>query len=57
MLAVAGLLDPRMNGPGFKLYRYFQDNVATYVPLDRPGPETHRRSVYHHSARAAISTS
>ncbi len=53
MLAVAGLLDPRMGGPGFKLYQYFQDNVATYVPLDRPGPETYRRSVYHHSARAS----
>ncbi len=53
MLAVAGLLDLRMGGPGFKLYQYFQDNVATYVPLDRPGPETYRRSVYHHSARAS----
>ena len=53
MLAVAGLLDLRMGGPGFKLYKYFQDNVATYVPLDRPGPETYRRSVYHHSARAS----
>jgi hypothetical protein len=27
--------------------------VATYVPLDRHGPETYRRSVYHHNARAA----
>ncbi|SIO57467.1 Planctomycete cytochrome C [Singulisphaera sp. GP187] len=53
MLMVAGLLDPQMGGPGFKLYAYFQDNVATYVPLDRPGPETHRRGVYHHSARAS----
>ena len=53
MLAVAGLLDPRMGGPGFKLYQYVQDNVATYVPLDRPGPETYRRSIYHHSARAS----
>jgi Protein of unknown function (DUF1553)/Protein of unknown function (DUF1549)/Planctomycete cytochrome C len=53
MLTVAGLLDSRMGGPGFKLYQYFQDNVATYVPLDRPGPETYRRGVYHHSARAS----
>ena len=53
MLAVAGLLDTKMGGPGFKLYTYYQDNVATYVPLDRPGPETYRRSVYHHSARAS----
>jgi hypothetical protein len=29
-----------------------QDNVATYVPLDRFGPETYRRSVYHQNARA-----
>ncbi len=53
MLAVAGVLDRRMGGPGFRLYRYLQDNVATYEPLDRPGPETYRRSVYHQNARAA----
>jgi hypothetical protein len=52
MLASAGLLDTRMGGPGFRLYRYLQDNVATYVPLDAPGPETYRRAVYHHNARA-----
>ena len=53
MLAVAGKLDPKMGGPGFRLYRYLQDNVATYVPLDDPGPETYRRAVYHQNARAA----
>lgn len=53
MLSVAGKLDVRMFGPGFKLYEYQQDNVATYVPLDAPGPETYRRAVYHHNARAA----
>jgi hypothetical protein len=53
MLAVAGQLDRRMNGPGFRLYRYMQDNVATYVPLDEHGPETYRRAIYHHGARAA----
>ena len=53
MLAVAGRLDRRMGGPGFRLYRYLQDNVATYIPLDQWGPETYRRSVYHHFARAA----
>jgi len=42
-----------MGGPGFKLYEYQQDNVATYVPLDAPGSETYRRAVYHHNARAA----
>ncbi|GIW94163.1 MAG: cytochrome c [Pirellulaceae bacterium] len=53
MLAIAGCLDTRMGGPGFRLYRYLEDNVATYVPLDRPGPDTYRRSVYHQNARAA----
>ena len=53
MLAVVGKLDQRMGGPGFRLYRYLQDNVATYVPLDTHGPETYRRSVYHQNARAA----
>ena len=53
MLAVAGKLDPKMGGPGFRLYRYLQDNVATYVPLDQHGPETYRRAVYHQNARAA----
>ena len=53
MLAVAGKLDLRLGGPGFRLYRYLQDNVATYVPLDHPGPETYRRAVYHQNARAA----
>lgn len=52
MLMMAGVLDTRMGGPGFKLYRYLQDNVATYLPLDAPGPETYRRAVYHHNARA-----
>ena len=52
LLSSAGVLDVEMGGPGFRLYRYLQDNVATYVPLDRPGPETYRRAVYHHNARA-----
>jgi hypothetical protein len=53
LLAVAGKLDLTMGGPGFRLYRYQQDNVATYVPLDSVGPETYRRAVYHHNARAS----
>jgi hypothetical protein len=51
-LAIAGLLEPSMGGPGFRLYRYLEDNVATYVPLDAPGPDTYRRAVYHQNARA-----
>ena len=53
ILSVAGKLDVTMGGPGFKLYEYQQDNVATYVPLNVHGPETYRRAVYHHNARAA----
>lgn len=52
MLVVAGKLDAQMGGPGFRLYRYLNDNVSTYVPLDAYGPETYRRSVYHQQARA-----
>lgn len=53
MLSFAGVLDTRMGGRGFRLYRYLQDNVATYVPLDQHGPDTYRRAVYHHNARAS----
>jgi hypothetical protein len=54
MLTVAGKLDTTAGGPGFQLYRYLQDNVATYLPLDHHGPETYRRAVYHHNARATV---
>ncbi|MCI0539449.1 MAG: DUF1553 domain-containing protein [Verrucomicrobiales bacterium] len=54
MLAVAGKLDGRLGGPGFRLYEYKQDNVATYVPLAEHGPETYRRAVYHQNARASV---
>ncbi len=55
MLAVAGQLklEP-MGGPGFRLYKFTQNNVCTYFPLDRPGPETYRRAVYHQNARASV---
>ena len=52
LLAVSGTLDRRMGGPGFRLYHYSVDNVATYRPLEEFGPETYRRSVYYHSARS-----
>ena len=54
MLKVSGMLKEEMGGAGFKLYRYLQDNVATYQPLDHHGSETYRRGIYHHNARAAI---
>ena len=53
MLFVSGKLDERMGGPGFRLYQYTRDNVATYTPLENFGPETYRRSVYHQNARAS----
>ncbi len=54
MLQLADKLDTTMGGPGFRLYEYQQDNVATYVPLDKHGPETYRRAVYHQNARASV---
>lgn len=54
ILAVTGKLDLKMGGPGFRLYRYLQDNVATYWPLDQHGAETYRRAVYHQNARASL---
>jgi mono/diheme cytochrome c family protein len=52
MLAVAGVLDRKLGGPGYLLYKYTVDNVATYFPLERFGAETYRRSVYAQSARS-----
>lgn len=54
MLSVADKLNTKMGGPGFRLYKYMQDNVSTYEPLDEHGPETYRRAVYHHNARASV---
>ena len=53
ILFVSGKLDERMGGPGFRLYQYTRDNVATYTALESFGPETYRRSVYHQNARAS----
>jgi hypothetical protein len=53
VLLVAGKLDERRGGPGFRLYEYTRDNVATYIPLEKFGPETYRRAVYHQNARAS----
>ncbi|MDF1739028.1 MAG: DUF1553 domain-containing protein [Verrucomicrobiales bacterium] len=54
VLAVSGQLDLKMGGPGFRLYKFMQDNVCTYEPLDEHGPETYRRAVYHQNARASV---
>ena len=52
ILATSGKLDRRMGGPGFRLFKYSELNVATYDPLENFGPDTWRRSVYRASARA-----
>ncbi len=52
ILAVSGKLDLRMGGPGFRLYRYTVDNVATYYPQEEFDESTFRRAVYHQNARA-----
>jgi hypothetical protein len=54
VLWLSGRLDERMGGPGFRLYHYIEDNVATFVPLDVHGPDTYRRAVYHQNARASL---
>ena len=41
-------------GPGFRLYRFMQDNVSTYTPLAKHGVETYRRAIYHQNARASV---
>ncbi|HEY3740024.1 MAG TPA: DUF1553 domain-containing protein [Bryobacteraceae bacterium] len=55
ILSVTGKLDRRMGGPGFQLYRYTVDNVATYFPIEKFGPETWRRAVYQTAARSVPS--
>ena len=54
ILQLAGQLDEHEGGPGFRLYHYTRDNVATYTPLESFGTETYRRSVYHQNARASF---
>ena len=52
ILLTSGNLDRRLGGPGFRLYRYTVDNVATYYPLQEFSRDTYRRSVYHQHARS-----
>lgn len=53
-LSLSGQLDTTMGGPGFRLYDFMLDTVTTYIPLDNHGPETYRRAIYHHNARASV---
>ncbi|MDE0263620.1 MAG: DUF1549 domain-containing protein [Bryobacterales bacterium] len=52
ILQTSGNLNRRMGGPGFRLYRYTVDNVATYYPLGEFSPDTYRRGIYHQHARS-----
>ncbi len=52
ILQTSGNLDRHMGGPGFRLYRYTVDNVATYYPLGEFSPDTYRRGIYHQHARS-----
>ena len=54
ILKTTNNLDSRQGGPGFRLYKFTQNNVCTYFPLDKHGPETYRRSVYHQNVRAMV---
>jgi hypothetical protein len=54
MLHVTGSLHVKMGGPGFRLYKFMQDNVSTYDPLDEHPSSTYRRAVYHQNARASV---
>ena len=52
ILQTSGNLNRHMGGPGFRLYRYTVDNVATYYPLGEFSPDTYRRGIYHQHARS-----
>ncbi|MDX1982432.1 MAG: DUF1553 domain-containing protein [Bryobacteraceae bacterium] len=55
ILTVSGKLNRTMGGPGFRLFRYTVDNVATYYPLEEFGEDTWRRAVYQQAARSVRS--
>jgi len=46
MLAVAGVLNPAMGGPGFQDFRTFSFNSQFYEMLDPVGHAFHRRTLY-----------
>jgi Protein of unknown function (DUF1553) len=49
---VSGKLDRTMGGPGFRLYQYAVDGVASYRYRESFDGQTYRRAVYHQSARS-----
>ena len=46
VLAVAGVLDTRMGGPGFSGFEVEMENVRHYFPKKSFGPEDWRRMIY-----------
>ena len=46
VLAVSGVLDPRMGGPGFSGFEVEMENVRHYHPKKSFGPEDWRRMIY-----------
>ncbi|MCH7725053.1 MAG: PSD1 domain-containing protein [Planctomycetes bacterium] len=51
MLAVSGLLDLKMGGPGFSLFKKNTNYVRNYVPKENWGPAEWRRMIYVHKVR------
>ena len=51
ILQVSGKLDRTPGGPSFELFTYRDGNVPDYVLLEKPGPQTWRRSVYRYNIR------
>jgi len=52
VLQTSGTLNPEIGGPSFRLFEYRDGNVPDYLLLERPGPETWRRSVYNFNTRS-----
>lgn len=52
ILAVSGKLNRKIGGPGFRLYTYQVDNVASYGFREKFDEETYRRAIYHQTARS-----
>ncbi|MGE0756479.1 MAG: DUF1553 domain-containing protein [Pirellulaceae bacterium] len=53
MLAVSGVLDLTMGGPGFLVFRPNTNYVRVYDPKDEWGPGDWRRMIYAHRVRMA----
>src|SRR5207237_8291833 len=54
LLAITGLLDRSLGGPGFSDYQEASGAGTTYFePFDPVGPQFHRRSLYRFQPRGA----